>query len=36
LEFGDALFDVLPGMLGGFLIFGLSKLFRTAEDPGAH
>jgi sodium/proline symporter len=33
-EFGDAIFDVLPGMLGGFLIFGLSTLFRTAEDSG--
>jgi sodium/proline symporter len=33
-EFGDAVFDVLPGMLGGFLIFGLSKLCRTAKDSG--
>jgi hypothetical protein len=33
-EFGDAVFDVLPGMLGGFFIFGLSKLCRTAKDPG--
>jgi sodium/proline symporter len=33
-EFGDAVFDVLPGMLGGFFVFGLSKLCRTAKDPG--
>ena len=31
LEFSDAVFDVLPGMLCGFLIFGLSKLCRTAK-----
>ncbi len=31
LKFGDAVFDVLPGMLGGLLIFGLSKLWRTAK-----
>jgi len=34
-EFGDAVFDVLPGMLGGFLIFGLSMLCRTKQDSGA-
>ena len=33
-EFSDAVFDVLPGMLGGFFIFGLSKLCRTAKDSG--
>lgn len=32
LDFGDAVFDVLPGMLGGFLVFGLSTLCKTAED----
>ncbi len=31
LKFGDAVFDVLPGMLGGLLIFGMSKLCRTAK-----
>ncbi len=31
LKFGDAVFDVLPGMLGGLLIFGCSKLCRTAK-----
>jgi sodium/proline symporter len=31
-EFGDAIFDVLPGMLGGFFIFGLSRLCGTAKD----
>jgi sodium/proline symporter len=35
LEFGDAVFDVLPGMLGGFLIFGVSVLWRTAKNPDA-
>jgi sodium/proline symporter len=30
-EFGDAVFDVLPGMLGGFFIFGLSVLWRAAH-----
>ena len=35
-EFGDAVFDVLPGMLGGFLIFGASVLWRNAKDSGAH
>ncbi len=35
LEFSDAVFDVLPGMLGGFLIFALSRLFRTAKDSGS-
>jgi len=35
LEFGDAVFDVLPGMLGGFLIFALSRLCRTAKDSGS-
>jgi sodium/proline symporter len=35
LEFGDAVFDVLPGMLGGFLIFGVSVLCRTAEGSDA-
>jgi sodium/proline symporter len=35
LEFGDAVFDVLPGMLGGFLIFALSRRFRTAKDSGS-
>jgi sodium/proline symporter len=33
-EFHDAVFEGLPGMLCGFLIFGLSKLCRTANDPG--
>jgi sodium/proline symporter len=36
LEFGDAIFDVLPGMLGGFLIFGISVLCRTAGSSGTH
>jgi sodium/proline symporter len=31
-EFHDAIFEGLPGMLCGFLIFGLSKLCRTAKD----
>jgi len=31
-EFGNAIFDVLPGMLGGFLIFGLSRFCGTAKD----
>jgi sodium/proline symporter len=31
LGLGSAVFDVLPGMLGGFLIFGLSLLFGTAR-----
>jgi sodium/proline symporter len=35
LEFGDAVFDVLPGMLGGFLIYALSRLCRTAKDSGS-
>jgi sodium/proline symporter len=35
LEFGDAVFDVLPGMLGGFLIFGISVLCRSAESSDA-
>jgi sodium/proline symporter len=35
LEFGDAVFDVLPGMLGGFLIFGVSVLCRSAESSDA-
>jgi sodium/proline symporter len=34
LELGDAVFDVLPGMLGGFLIFGLSMLWSTWKGPG--
>jgi sodium/proline symporter len=34
-EFQDAVFIGLPGMLGGFLVFGLSKLCRTAKDSGA-
>jgi sodium/proline symporter len=33
-EFGDAVLDVLPGMLGGFFIFGLSKLCRAAKASG--
>jgi sodium/proline symporter len=33
-EFQDAVFSGLPGMIGGFLIFGLSKRCRTEEDPG--
>jgi len=33
-EFSDAVFDVLPGMLGGFLIFGISRLCTTAKEPG--
>ena len=36
LEFGDAVFDVLPGMLGGFFIFGASVLWRTAKNSDAH
>jgi len=35
LGFGDDIFDVLPGMLGGFLIFGLSKLCREANHSDA-
>ena len=31
LEYGDAVFDVLPGMLGGLVIFGLSKLCRMLK-----
>jgi hypothetical protein len=31
LEFGDAVFDVLPGMLGGFAIFAVSRLFGVRE-----
>jgi sodium/proline symporter len=34
-EFQDAVFIGLPGMLGGFLVFGLSKLCRTAKGSGA-
>jgi sodium/proline symporter len=33
LGFGDAVLDVLPGMLGGFLIFGLSRLCRRKRRP---
>jgi sodium/proline symporter len=33
LEFGEAIFDVLPGMLGGFLIFGASVLWRQLRIP---
>ncbi len=33
-EFGDEIFDVLPGMLGGFLIFGLSRLAGRARGGG--
>ena len=33
LDFGDAVFDVLPGMLGGFLIFGISSALGSAEIP---
>jgi sodium/proline symporter len=35
-EFQDAVFIGLPGMLGGFLVFGLSKLCRTAKDSGSY
>ncbi|HXV35765.1 MAG TPA: sodium/proline symporter [Myxococcota bacterium] len=31
LEFGDAVFDVLPGMLGGFALFAASRLFGARE-----
>jgi sodium/proline symporter len=34
-EFHDAIFEGLPGMLCGFLIFGLSKLYRTAKGSDA-
>jgi sodium/proline symporter len=34
-EFGDAVFDVFPGMLGGFLIFGASMLWRYAKGSDA-
>jgi len=33
-EFGNEIFDVLPGMLGGFLIFGLSRLRGAPRDGG--
>jgi sodium/proline symporter len=36
LELGDAVFDVMPGMLGGFLIFGVSMLWRNAKGSDAH
>jgi len=36
LELGDAVFDVLPGMIGGFLVFGLSKLFSTPRNSAPH
>ncbi len=32
LEFGDAVFDVLPGMLGGFAIFAVSRLFGARAN----
>ena len=35
LEFGDAVFDVLPGMLGGFLTFGVAALWKTVKNPDA-
>ncbi len=35
LEFGDAVFDVLPGMLGGFFIFGVAALWKTAKNSDA-
>jgi hypothetical protein len=35
LEFGDAVFDVLPGMLGGFFTFGVAALWRIAKSPDA-
>jgi len=34
LEFGEAVFDVMPGMLGGFLIFGVSLLSKAARRSG--
>jgi sodium/proline symporter len=35
LEFGDAVFDVLPGMLGGFFTFGVAALWKIAKNPDA-
>jgi sodium/proline symporter len=35
LEFGDAVFDVFPGMLGGFFTFGVAALWKIAKNPDA-
>ncbi len=35
LEYGDAVFDVLPGMLGGFVIFAVSLLWARFSEIAA-